>query len=269
MKKILILQFRKNPENVKSEQGVYERAFQSLPVSLVFKNVFYDVLAWESPVSICEGADAVILGGSGDLFFDGGLNATHEAVTCSCDFAHLHKPLFAYIQERNIPLLGICFGHQLIAHMHGVRVRNDQKQAKVGSHEVVLTEEGRNDPLFEGVPSQFTAQYGHKDSLSVLPERAVLLACGEQCAYSALRLGTHCYSLQFHPELIADDMRKRYADNPSYLPPGSNVSTAIRESPHASKILHNFVFNIMHAGDSESFVEAEMESQSDFPVTTQ
>ncbi len=246
MKNILILQFRKHPEKIADEVGVYTRSFQHLPVTLTFKNTFHDVLDWENPAVLCAGADAVILGGSGDLFFDGGLDATHEAVECSCNFARMHAPLFEYIVATGMPLLGICFGHQILAHAAGVRVHNDAIQAKVGSHEIVLTEEGREDPLFAGLPSSFTVQYGHKDSLSALPSRATLLAFGEQCRYSALRLGPKRYSLQFHPELTAEDLRSRCVKNPAYLPQGSTMENAIRESPHASHMLDNFVHHIMY-----------------------
>ncbi len=246
MKNILILQFRKHPEQIADEVGAYTRAFGHLPVTLTFKNTFHDVLDWENPAALCAGADAVILGGSGDLFFDGGLDAAHEAVECSCNFARMHAPLFEHIVATGMPLLGICFGHQILAHAAGVRVHNDTIQAKVGSHEIVLTEEGRNDPLFAGLPSSFTVQYGHKDSLSALPSRATLLAFGEQCRYSALRLGSKRYSLQFHPELTAEDLRSRCAKNPAYLPQGSTMENAIRESPHASHMLDNFVHHIMY-----------------------
>ena len=255
MKKLLILQFRKFPEHIENEIGAYTRAFQSLPVTLIFKNVFHDSLDWSSPADICADADAVILGGSGDLYFDGGLGSGDDAIMRSRHFAQMHLPLFAYLKMNKIPTLGICFGHQMLAFVQGVQILNDAQQAKVGSHEVVLTKEGRNDPLFKGIPSQFTAQYGHRDSLSTLPEGAVLLAYGEQCFYSALTFGFNQYSLQFHPELTEKDMRTRSAADPTYLPPGSDEKMAIRDSHHATKIFHNFVFSIMYAGATDQYSE--------------
>lgn len=267
MKKILILQFRKNPENIANEIDVYTQAFQRLPVSLVFKNVFNDPIDWGNPESICGGADAVILGGSGDLFFDGGLEECNEAVTKSCSLAKLHAPLFSYLEKKHIPTLGICFGHQILAYANGVQILNDKQQAKVGSHEIVLTEEGRNDPLFSNMQQQFTVQYGHRDSLSTLPEGATLLAYGEQCHYSALRFCFNRYSLQFHPELTADYMRKRYIADPSYLPKGSTVETAIRDSRHSEQIFHNFVYKIMHADEVEQFIDEEIQTYEDSLTT--
>lgn len=263
------MQFRKNPADIQKEIEIYTRDFAPLPVTLSFKNIFYDSIDWSNPKSICEDADALIFGGSGDLFFDGGLCHDDQAIVSSCTYAKLHEPLFKYLFAHHIPTLGICFGHQMLAYTHGVQVRNDTEQAKTGSHEVVLTEEGRMDPLFAGIPSQFTAQYGHRDSISSLPDGAVLLAYGEQCRYSAVRLGPKRYSLQFHPELIADDMRRRCADNPTYLPPGTDINTAIRESDDASKVLHNFVFNIMHAGATEEFIEEEIAMQENRFTTEQ
>lgn len=268
MKKILILQFRKISSSIESEIGVYTRAFRALPVSLEFKNIFNDPIDWENPESICKDADAVMLGGSGDLFFDGGLEQSDEAVLKSCELAQCHAPLLSYLAEHHIPTLGICFGHQILAYARGVQVLNDREQAKVGSHEVVLTEEGRNDPLFQGMQPQFTVQYGHQDSLSTLPEGAVLLAYGEQCQYSALRHGLNRYSVQFHPELTEEDMRMRCIANPDYLPQGSSVETAIRDSHHSEQIFHNFVFRIMHADDVAQCIEEAIRTQEDM-LTTQ
>ncbi|QQR65145.1 type 1 glutamine amidotransferase [Candidatus Kaiserbacteria bacterium] len=246
MKNILILQFRKHTEHIVDEVRIYTRAFQHLPVTLTFRSAFHDGLDLKSPDLLCVEVDAIILGGSGDLFFDGGLDAAHEAVACSCNFARTHAPLFDYITQTNMPLLGICFGHQIFAHFAGVRVHNDLSQAKMGSHTIMLTDEGRNDPLFAGLPPSFAVQYGHKDSLSEMPLHATLLASGKQCKYSALRLGPKRYSLQFHPELTGEDIRSRCAKNPAYLPKGSTVENAICESPHASHILDNFVYLIMY-----------------------
>lgn len=267
MKKLLVLQFRKFPQNIEKEIKVYTRAFQTLPVTITFKNVFHDQLDWNYPERICKDADGVILGGSGDLYFDGGLEDNDEAVLMSQNFAQLQLPLFAYLKKREIPTLGICFGHQILAYTQGIQVHNDALQAKLGSHEVVLTEEGRHDPLFQGIPSQFTAQYGHRDSLSALPEGAVLLAFGEQCLYSAVRYAQHQYSLQFHPELTEEDMRLQYVTNKSHLLPRSDTEIVIRDSHHALKIFHNFVFLIMGADAVDQF-RAEGEKMHEASFTT-
>lgn len=245
MKKIRILQFRKTTTCIRNEVGVYTRAFQSLPITLDFLQVFHENIDWKDPKKICADADGILLGGSSDLFFDGGLNTTDDPVILSRYLADLLEPLFTHIATHHIPTLGICFGHQILAHVRGVRILNDTMQAKMGSHEVILTEEGRRDPLFRNIPSQFTAQYGHKDSLSILPEGATLLAYGEQCHYSALRLARNIYSLQFHPELSADDIRNRNVADPKYLPSDDIVQSMTRESPHSTRILHNFIFEII------------------------
>lgn len=101
-----------------------------------------------------------------------------------------------------MPILGVCFGHQIIGNMHEGMVSNDREQAKMGAYEVFLTEEGKTDPLFGALPERFFAQYAHKDSVTNTPAGATLLATGEACRFAALRYGSRAYTCQFHPEVL-------------------------------------------------------------------
>lgn len=240
MKKILVIQFRTNPETLASEADSYTKSIGSR-CELVFKNALTDNLDWSNPVSILEDACGLILGGSGEFDFDGGRSHNDEKRVASHQVTSDMAPFLEYIKQRDFPTLGICFGHQLIGTSEGVCVSNDKKQAKVGSHFVVLSEEGQRDILFTGVPLSFTAQYGHKDSLSELPKDARLLAYGASCTYSALRFGKNRYTLQFHPELEAEDLVAKLNAHPDYLPPEQKIEDLVRPSPDASKILRNFV----------------------------
>ena len=89
------------------------------------------------------------------------------------------RALITEVFASEMPALGICFGHQLIAQMRGGCVMNDSGQKKAGSYEVNLTSEGKCDPLLESMPHSFVAQYGHRDSVTELPDGAVVLTLRE------------------------------------------------------------------------------------------
>ena len=241
MKKILILQFRVREKTFIEERVSFMKVLSKLPVQVVFKNAFLDALDWSKPIDILEDSQAVILGGSGEYDFDGGRKHDDEVIKASHDLVEHMSPFLTYLEDYDFPTLAICFGHQILAKSCGVSVINDKTQSKVGSHTVSLTDEAKNDRLFEGIPSNFIAQYGHKVSLSALPSGGTLLAQGEQCFFSAIRFGRNRYSLQFHPELDASDVLQKFISHPDYLPPGLTPHELVQESPYSTQILINFV----------------------------
>ncbi len=245
MKKLLIIQFRTNAKTLADEQAAFMKVLNTLTVTVSFKNAFLDNLDWNFPKEILGDACGVILGGSGEFDFDGGRELSDEKKIASHSLVTSMQPFLKHLETCDFPTLAICFGHQIIAQSLGVQVVNDKSQAKVGSHTVALTDVAQTDKLFEGLPDTFIAQYGHKDSLSMLPPGATLLAQGRQCLYSAIRLGRNRYSVQFHPELNAKDVQQKFLSHPDYLPEGAVPEELIQESPYATRLLINFVDNIL------------------------
>lgn len=244
MKKIIVIQFRTSEKTLLEEEEAFRGKLNHIEVELIFKNAFLDELAWEKPETILEDAHAVVLGGSGDFDFDGGRDENDEKLKMSHALVQKMSPFLEYLEANDFPTLAVCFGHQIFGKFAGVAIVNDKAQAKVGSHKVSLTEEGKKDDLFKDLPTEFVAQYGHKDSLSMLPKNAILLANGDQCLHSALRFGRRRYSVQFHPELDIKDVLQKFASHPDYLPNGLTPEKLILESPYATQILINFVNNV-------------------------
>ncbi len=220
MKKILVVQSRTDSAYIGREQE-YFRIAAGTSADVAFLSALDERLAWTNPDEFLEGYRGVIFGGSSDFDFHGGRDEKDPARLMSLIILSRTKNLISHALAEKIPLLGICYGHQLIANMYGGEVRDDKEQSKFGSYEVQLTEEGKHDPVFKDLPESFIAQYAHKDSVTKLPEGAALLASAKGCKFSALRYGPSCYTVQFHPEVT------HFSDLP--LP--------YRESIEASKLI--------------------------------
>lgn len=124
-----------------------------------------------------------------------------------------HNDLVLYIKEaiaREIPVLGICFGHHFLAKLAGSEIITDPASKELGAVTVDLTPEGACDPLFKNVPQRFTTITGHNDSVQKLTPPLQLLATNAACAIQAFKMrDAVVYGVQFHPEMDEEDYRKR------------------------------------------------------------
>jgi anthranilate synthase/aminodeoxychorismate synthase-like glutamine amidotransferase len=110
------------------------------------------------------------------------------------------------------PVLGVCLGHQAIAHVHGGVVTR--------AGEVVHGKTSRimhvSDPLFDGVPERFDATRYHSliVSRSGLPPSIEVLAETEKGEIMSVRVrGENVYGVQFHPESILTSHGRRIMSN--------------------------------------------------------
>jgi GMP synthase (glutamine-hydrolysing) len=105
--------------------------------------------------------------------------------------------------EAGRPFLGVCYGHQLLAHAFGGTVTRNPRGYEVGTVEVTLTEEGRRDPLLGPLaePAGALAFHStHNDAVVTLPSGARRLAFNAVTEVQAFALGEHAWGVQFHPE---------------------------------------------------------------------
>src|SRR5260370_8089336 len=97
--------------------------------------------------------------------------------------------------EEDIPYLGLCLGGQLLAHALGAPVKRHSR-ASIGFYEVQLTEEGKADPLFHGLPGYQQVIHWHEDTFDI-PKDAVQLATNAQTENQAFRYGRRAYGTQY------------------------------------------------------------------------
>lgn len=157
------------------------------------------------------------------------------------------RELICVALTEGVPLLATGFGLEVLAAYLGTTTSREFGEA-LGPSEIVLTDEGRQDPLLEGLPTTFTALVGHHEGAVAVPEHATLLATSVDCPVQMIRVGRAVYGTQFNPELDADLFQQRvsiYADA-GYGGPGlvEDVVAQVRASAAehvAGQIIRRFV----------------------------
>jgi GMP synthase (glutamine-hydrolysing) len=112
------------------------------------------------------------------------------------------KALLRELLGREVPLLGLCLGGQLIAEAAGGEARQ-APQPEIGWHQVEVAPEGADDPLLGPLGPSFQAFQWHSYEFG-LPPDAVPLARSGVCLQGA-RIGERAWALQFHPEVSRAD----------------------------------------------------------------
>jgi GMP synthase (glutamine-hydrolysing) len=100
-----------------------------------------------------------------------------------------------------VPLFGVCLGGQLIAKAAGARV-GPAASEEVGWHEVELTPEAADDPVFTGAPPRFDAFQWHSYAFE-LPPGGIALA-RNPVGLQAYRIGDSAWGIQFHAEVTRE-----------------------------------------------------------------
>lgn len=166
-------------------------------------------------------------------------------VTEEADWSLSCESWIAELVGRGRPVLGVCYGHQLLARALGGAAGQNPNGMEIGTCEVELTDSGREDPLFAGLPAVLVVQQTHRESVVELPRGARHLAGNDHDAFQAFAMGDRAWGVQFHPEFDADIMRgyaKARADSLQVegIDP-RQVEAGVRDTAHGPVILRNFM----------------------------
>jgi GMP synthase (glutamine-hydrolysing) len=156
--------------------------------------------------------DAIIAKGIDKIILSGGPNSvyTEPPNLCSLVCEKVRDGKLGAKDGQPIPLLGICYGHQMIAYIWGAKVAKGAS-AEYGLSQITIDDE---DSLFKGVPKTFRAWVSHFDEAKELPKGFVKLAHSETCGIEAMRHKTlPVFSVQFHPEVWHTEHGERILEN--------------------------------------------------------
>ena len=176
--KIGILQTGHAPDELLEELGDYADLFEKLLAGQGFEFVTYNVVDLQFPDAITD-CDGWLITGS-----------KHGAYE---DHAFI-PPLEAMIRDiyaANIPLVGVCFGHQIIAQALGGKVEKFKNGWAVG----------RQTYDWNGKPVALNAW--HQDQVTTRPDTATAVATNAFCENAALVYGDRIFTVQAHPEFDA------------------------------------------------------------------
>ena len=158
------------------------------------------------------------------IIFTGGPNSVYDAISPHYD---------PKVLDLGIPVLGICYGAQLMAWMEGGEITSAENSSEYGKT-VVYTDDSS---LFRDMPRESICWMSHTDYIKTVPEGFQIIARTEKCPCAAMcDEQRKLYGVQFHPEVI--------------------------HSEYGQQILHNFLFSICECiGDwkMDSFIETSIE----------
>lgn len=162
------------------------------------------------------------------------------------------EPWMVRVQEqlrllvsREVPVFGICFGHQLLGMALGGRSGPNPRGREIGTVEFRC--EG-GDPLFGEGPRRFPVSVTHLDSVLVLPPGSVALGSTELERYAAVRFGPRAWGVQFHPELDDEIIRdyvtsRRETLRDEGFDPDA-LRAALRPTPESAELLRRFARSV-------------------------
>ncbi len=177
--RIGILQTGIAPDSLKADFGDYPAFFETLLAGNEFKFTTYVVVNNDFPPDV-QAADGWLITGSRH-----GAYENHAFIT----------PLEDFIRSAaaaKVPMVGVCFGHQIMAQALGGKV-----EKFIGGWSV-----GANDYDFEG--QTVTLNAWHQDQVTSVPKGAKIIAHSPFCAVAGLAYGTHGLSVQAHPEFSSE-----------------------------------------------------------------
>jgi GMP synthase (glutamine-hydrolysing) len=196
--------------------------------------------AWEGEWAehdLRDGAQPATAGGSGAFVLTGSSsNVTERAPWMLRAEAYLRD-----LAKSGAPVLGICFGHQILAQALGGQVAKNLCGREIGT---VTATKLADDPLFAGLPDPFIVNTSHVETVCTLPFGARILAKTELDACAAFAVGERIRCVQFHPEFDGDVMRgyigaRAHLMRAEGLDPDAALGRAA--DAHGPSILRNFV----------------------------
>ena len=165
-------------------------------------------------------------------------------VSARLDWSEFTAKWLRQAVETGIPVLGVCYGHQLLAHALGGIAGPNPAGRQIGTVESQMIDIKGNDPLTGYLPATFAVQTSHSEVVLELPAGAQRLATSPLDKNFSIRFAEKAWGVQFHPEFsaaVTSDYIRYRADalRGEGLEPG-NLMGQVSETEAASSVLKKF-----------------------------
>lgn len=172
------------------------------------------------------------------------ITGSHDMVTDDLPWITTTAQWLREAVKTDLPILGICFGHQLMAHALGGEAGFHPEGLEIGTVDVTLTEDGMADPLIGGLPSFFKGHVTHSQTALSLPPNATVLAASSHDPHQSFRVGNHAWGVQFHPEFDAEAIRYYIEQLKEKITAqggnAKNLQDTVVETPESASVLKRF-----------------------------
>ena len=172
------------------------------------------------------------------------ITGSHAMVTDREDWSEFVAKWLRGIAANTLPVLGICYGHQLLAHAWGGDVGYHPQGKEIGTVGIDLTAAGCKDPLLSCMPRSFIGHVTHAQTVLRLPAGATVLAHNEHEPHQAFVINGNQWGVQFHPEFNAIIERTYIEEQKNELIlAGRNlpaIEASVQEHPYGQQLFQRF-----------------------------
>ena len=218
----ILLIIARSWDSPESELSLYPTLFRRLadktgkPLHIRVHNITED-----PNIKLEVGDRAVIIGGSPHCLDE------------NLPWMNTLKDFIRKVAETKVKMLGICFGHQIIAEAFGGKVEKCSVGGELGKISIDLTDLGKGDDMFKNLSTTFTTRAAHRDVVVEPPEGAQILAQNNSNEYQAFSIGPNIKTIQFHPEMTSDYFQTLIQNNKEAL----KEAGIIRDEDHFNEML--------------------------------
>jgi GMP synthase (glutamine-hydrolysing) len=189
---LLILKTGSAPDPIRERHGDFDRWFAQ---SLGAERFDYQVVAVDEgqqpPDDPAEYAGIVVTG-------------SPAMVSHRLAWSEAAADWLARAHQRSIPMLGVCYGHQLLAHALGGRVGPNPHGRRMGTHPIEI--EATEDALLGPLAPAGMVHVTHEEAVLELPPNARVVGHAQGDPHHAIHFGQRSWGVQFHPEFDAEIM---------------------------------------------------------------
>jgi len=172
------------------------------------------------------------------------ITGSHSMVTENLPWSVKLEKWITLLLNAQVPIFGICYGHQLLAKATGGLVDFHPRGKEIGTVNIELLPSCASDPIFQALPSPFLAHTTHAQTVLRLPDAAIRLATNRHEPNHAFRLGKCAWGVQFHPEYDVNIMRSYIQEQSDELDSMgikiAQLMDAVSETPVAVQLLQRF-----------------------------